>query len=81
MLDLLSPLYSVDVVCDPHVASSYERLGVQRLTGTARRNRQAAVLRIEVQGTEGSAHSRRRGQDADPLLRGPARRHVSRPWD
>ena len=44
MLELLAPLYSVDVVCGPDVAPFYERLGLQRLTGMARRNRAAAVL-------------------------------------
>ena len=44
MLDVLGPLYSVDVVCDPDVAPFYERLGLQRLTGMAWRNRASAVL-------------------------------------
>lgn len=44
MLGLLSSLYSVDIVCDPQVAPFYERLGMQRLTGMAWRNREAAVV-------------------------------------
>jgi GNAT superfamily N-acetyltransferase len=44
MLGLLWPLYSVDIVCDPKVAPFYERLGGQRLTGMAWRNREAAVV-------------------------------------
>lgn len=44
MLGLLAPLYSVDVVCDPDVAPFYERLGLQRLTGMAWRNREAAAI-------------------------------------
>ena len=44
MLDLLAPLYSVDVVCDPNVAPFYERLGLQALTGMAWRNRAAPVI-------------------------------------
>lgn len=41
---LLAPLYFVDIVCDPEVAPFYERLGMQRLTGMAWRNRDAAVV-------------------------------------
>jgi hypothetical protein len=44
MLDRLATLYSVDIVCDSDVAPFYERLGLQRLTGMAWRNREAAGL-------------------------------------
>ena len=44
MLDLLAPLYSVDVVCDAVVVPFYERLGMQQLAGIAWRNRNAAVV-------------------------------------
>ena len=44
MLGLLSPLYSVDITCDADVAPFYERMGMQRLTGMAWRNRRAAVV-------------------------------------
>lgn len=44
MLALLAPLYSIDIVCDPEVAPFYEKLGMQRLTGMAWRNREAAAV-------------------------------------
>jgi ribosomal protein S18 acetylase RimI-like enzyme len=44
MLDLLADLYMTDLVCDERLASFYERLGLTRLVGMARRNRAAPVL-------------------------------------
>ena len=44
MLGLLADLYMVDLICDDDVAPFYERHGLVRLTGMARRNRDAPVL-------------------------------------
>ena len=44
MLGLLADLYMVDLICDDDVAPFYERLGLVRLTGMARRNRDAPEL-------------------------------------
>ena len=45
VLSEFSDAYMVDAVCDPEVAPFYERLGMTRLAGMARRNRQASILR------------------------------------
>jgi GNAT superfamily N-acetyltransferase len=44
VLDVLSDVYMVDVVCDDSVVPFYERLGLTRLNGMALRNRNASVL-------------------------------------
>jgi ribosomal protein S18 acetylase RimI-like enzyme len=44
MVDILGEMYMVDLVCDDEVAPLYERLGMTRLAGMARRNRDAPVL-------------------------------------
>ena len=38
MLDTLSHLYMVDLVCDPDVQPFYEALGLQRFSAMIRRN-------------------------------------------
>lgn len=44
LLRAIGDVYAVDVVCDEDVAAFYERLGLQRLVGMARRNRAARAL-------------------------------------
>lgn len=38
LLDALKDFYSVDLICDPDVQPFYDRLGLQRAQGMARRN-------------------------------------------
>lgn len=44
MLDVLSDVYMTDLVCDAELVPFYERLGLVRLAGMARRNARASVL-------------------------------------
>lgn len=46
MLGLLADVYMIDLICDDDVAPFYERLGLVRLTGMARRNHDALVLGV-----------------------------------
>lgn len=39
MLDRLSNLYSVDLVCDPDIAPFYDKVGMLQVVGYARRNK------------------------------------------
>jgi predicted N-acetyltransferase YhbS len=45
MLDVLGDVYMTDLVCDADLAPYYERLGLVRLAGMARRNHGASVMR------------------------------------
>lgn len=45
MLDVLGDVYMTDLVCDDDLAPFYERLGLIRLAGMARRNVRASILR------------------------------------
>ena len=44
MLELLAPMYMVDLLCDAEVAPFYDRIGMQRLIGMASRNRASTAL-------------------------------------
>ena len=44
LLDELGDVYMTDLLCDEDLVPFYERLGMLRLTGMARRNRAAPVL-------------------------------------
>lgn len=45
MLAVLDDVYMTDLVCDEDLVPFYERLGLLRLAGMARRNHSASVLR------------------------------------
>lgn len=45
MLGVLDDVYMTDLVCDDDLVPFYERLGLVRLAGMARRNHRASILR------------------------------------
>lgn len=49
MVEVLDDVYMTDPVCNEDVVAFYERLGLVRVAGMARRNRDASVLRAANQ--------------------------------
>lgn len=49
MLGVLGEVYMTDLVCDDDLVPFYERLGMVRLAGMARRNHRASILRPAAQ--------------------------------
>ena len=56
MLESLSDMYAIDIVCDESVAPFYDRLGLSRCVGMVRRN----------YGNQGTAGRTRRGSSTAP---------------
>ncbi len=48
MVERLSHLYSLDLVCDPDVQPFYERIGWQKTAGMSRRNYENANVKLQT---------------------------------